>query len=164
MESLQSSLQFGKAKNIKKSFKYLKVAFRNPILFGAFCFATLKAYYISKKKFGELSFKNGPENAFRHALWAGLITKYCLRFSNTFIAARFALKITSLYEELFPNKELEKRMDLHNNFFGVYRFLTFNKVSDKDFINGLEKQMSFAQIISHFSDQNIKNHLIYIEK
>ena len=84
--------------------------------------ATLKAFGIAQQIFPASASGNGVGNAFRHALWSALIISYGCKISSPQKAKHYCLKMTNLHEELFPNKPLEKQMDLHNNKIGIDLF------------------------------------------
>lgn len=81
--------------------------------------ATRECVRISNAHYGKLHHKNGPANAFRHALWNYMIAQGCLRgTSGEQRATAWAEKVTHWHEEAFPNAELARNMDLHNNAVG----------------------------------------------
>src|SRR5690606_22157464 len=73
---------------------------------------------ISTAHYGKLHHKNGPANAFRHALWNFMIVRACRRYSGEQRALSWAGKITHWHEDSFPNGKLARAMDLHNNAVG----------------------------------------------
>ncbi|MBE15316.1 MAG: hypothetical protein CL867_03645 [Cytophagaceae bacterium] len=78
--------------------------------------ATRQCIDICNRKFGELHHKNGPENAFRHALWNSLIIYRSLQAGRELEKATYwAKKATDWHEEFSPNEPLARAMDLHNN-------------------------------------------------
>ncbi len=91
--------------------------------------ATIESIRLSERHFDDSPDGNGPANAYRHAAWNVLIAYYCSKISNSQKAVRWAEKITNLHEELFPNSDFDREMDLHNNSIG--RKLYLNAVTDK---------------------------------
>nr|WP_222982858.1 hypothetical protein [[Muricauda] meishanensis] len=78
---------------------------------------------ISTDLYGRLHHKNGPSNAFRHALWNFLIAKRCYHWkANKHKVVAWTKKITDWHENAFPNRGLAKKMDLHNNAVGRFIF------------------------------------------
>src|SRR5690606_39389481 len=81
--------------------------------------ATRECVRVSTEHYGRLHHKNGPANAFRHALWNYMIAEACspdgVREER---AIAWAEKITRWHEDAFPNPDLARNMDLHNNAIG----------------------------------------------
>ncbi|WP_430965043.1 DUF6973 domain-containing protein [Spongiimicrobium sp. 2-473A-2-J] len=104
--------------------KLLRLCLQHPLFVGPSFMATKKCVKISNKLYGNLHHKNGPENAFRHALWNYLIAKKCYRWRpKTEKILFWTAAITHLHELFSPNSELAKAMDLHNNKVGRELFL-----------------------------------------
>lgn len=102
--------------------------------------ATKDCMKISTAHYGKLHHKNGPANAFRHALWNYLIAKRCLKWNKKeTIVSDWAKKVTDWHEEAFPNKALAKAMDLHNNAVGRFIFEGNSEKSEKEIISILQK-------------------------
>ena len=107
----------------KKIVKLLSVTLPHPLFSILSFYATIRSFLIAKKYFPETNSTNGIGNAFRHALWTCLIMMYCCKISSPKKSLDFCKKITDLHEELFPNKPLETKMDLHNNKVGMNLFM-----------------------------------------
>lgn len=105
--------------SFKKIIKLLKLTVPHPLFAVLGVYATMKSFVIAKEYFPQTNSSSGVGNAFRHALWTCLITMYCSKVSSPRKALDFAKKMTDLHEELFPNKPLETKMDLHNNKVGM---------------------------------------------
>ncbi|MAU14816.1 MAG: hypothetical protein CMH46_04670 [Muricauda sp.] len=104
--------------------------------------ATKDCILISSKIYGDLHNKNGPANAFRHALWNFLIAKRCFKWQkNDEVVLAWAKKVTDWHEDSFPNKKLPKQMDLHNNEVGRFIF-KMNSHKSEDEVIELLKQMA----------------------
>lgn len=145
----------------------LKMFIKHPLYTYPTHKATLQALRISEKSFPRKHHKHGKENAFRHALWNVLIAKKCYKPQRSIEdLVSWAEKITSLHEELAPNEDLEKAMDLHNNQMGRQLFISEN-LHEKDLteiqeilIQVMEKAVkveSLAEIDKY------KYNLVYIE-
>ncbi|WP_294199562.1 MULTISPECIES: DUF6973 domain-containing protein [Chryseobacterium] len=132
-------------------------------------YATIKAYTIAQKKFPDTASTNGIGNAFRHALWCCFIMMYCCKVSSPQKALKFCKRITDLHEELFPNKPLETKMDLHNNKFGMEYFMEMlqgvhRQFFEKSFfIDGLEKKMKEAKVLKS-TDDDFEGFLVYLDE
>jgi hypothetical protein len=105
--------------SFKKIIRLLTLVLPHPVFSLLSFHATVQAYTIAQKKFPKTASTNGVGNAFRHALWCCFIMMYCCKVSSPQKALKFCKRITDMHEELFPNKPLETKMDLHNNKFGM---------------------------------------------
>ncbi|MEM7483973.1 MAG: hypothetical protein AAF348_02080 [Bacteroidota bacterium] len=119
---------------------------------------------ISTQHYGRLHYKNGPANAFRHALWNYLIAKRCYAWiKNETKVLNWSEKITDWHEHAFPNRKLAKDMDLHNNRVGRYVFKIYLHKTIPEVILIL-KEMTTASLRvdakSNFA--NFKNKLVHI--
>ncbi len=157
---------FGVLKRV--SFKHLikgvALGLKNPL----FIFPTIKAtkdcIRVSTANYGKQHHKNGPANAFRHAFWNYLIAKRCLMWNkNKETVVAWAKKVTDWHEASFPNKNIAKRMDLHNNEVGRFIFKQNDHKSEDEVIE-LLKQMAMK---SHKIDDisvlsEYKNQMVHI--
>lgn len=100
----------------------MSIALPHPLFSILTAVATSKSYRLARKYFPETNSNSGIGNAYRHALWACLIMMYGCKISSPRKVAIWCKKITDLHEELFPNNEMEKAMDLHNNQVGINYF------------------------------------------
>jgi hypothetical protein len=119
---------------------------------------------VSNQHYGRLHYKNGPANAFRHAFWNYLIAKKCHLISkNKARALMWSEKITDWHEEAFQNRELARKMDLHNNEVGRFIFLKYSSYAKNEVIDIL-KQMTRAssKVDSNSNFANFKNKLVHI--
>ncbi|WP_375326015.1 hypothetical protein [Flagellimonas sp. GZD32] len=126
--------------------------------------ATKDCISISTKYYGKLHHKNGPANAFRHAFWNYLIAKRCFQWQkNEEAVLNWAKKVTDWHEDSFPNKELPKAMDLHNNEVGRFIFEQQHDKSEKEIVE-LLKQM--AQESTKIDENSVlsehKNRMVHI--
>lgn len=155
--------------SFKKIIRLLSLILLHPIFSLLSFHATVQAYTIAQKKSPKTASNNGIGNAFRHALWCCFITMYCSKVSSPEKALDFCKKITDMHEELFPNKPLETKMDLHNNQFGMdyYRELLpgiHRQFFEKSFfIDGLEKKMKDAKVLKSV-DNDFDGFLVYLDE
>ena len=155
--------------SFKKILRLLRLVVPHPVFSLLSFYATLKAYTIAQKKFPETASTNGIGNAFRHALWCCFIMMYCCKVSSPKKALEFCKRITDLHEELFPNKPLETKMDLHNNKIGMDYFMEMlqgvhRQFFEKSFfIDGLEKKMQDAKVLKN-TDDDFKGFLVYLDE
>jgi len=104
--------------SIKNLLKGILLGLGHPLLIWPTIKATRECVRISTAHYGKLHHKNGPANAFRHALWNFMIARACRRYSGEQRALSWAGKITHWHEDSFPNGKLARAMDLHNNAVG----------------------------------------------
>jgi hypothetical protein len=126
--------------------------------------ATKDCISISTKNYGKRHHKNGPANAFRHAFWNYLIAKRCFKWQNNEEAVlSWAKKVTDWHEDSFPNKQLPKMMDLHNNEVGRFIFEQHPEKSELEIVE-LLKQMTLESIKIDESSllSQYKNRMVHI--
>lgn len=142
---------------------------RHPLFSLLSFYATVKAFMIAKKRFPETSSTNGIGNAFRHSFWCCLIMMYCCKISSPQKALKWCKEMTDMHEELFPNKPLETKMDLHNNQLGMNLFMEMlpgihRQFFEKSFfIEVLLKKLKTAKIINNLDD-DAGNELVYLSE
>lgn len=126
--------------------------------------ATRKTIAICNEYFGKTHHGNTKSNAFRHALWNYLICANSYRSLNSIErAVAWSKKITHLHEDLAPNSEIAKAMDLHNNAIGRL-FFAENIQFREDKIEKLRRMAKNALKIYSFEDiKAAENELVYIE-
>ena len=153
----------------KKIVKLLSVTLPHPLFSILSFYATIRSFLIAKKYFPETNSTNGIGNAFRHALWTCLIMMYCCKISSPKKSWDFCKKITDLHEELFPNKPLETKMDLHNNKVGMNLFMEMLQGIHRQFfetgffINKLFEKTKTAKVLKSV-DENPGNVLVYLNQ
>jgi len=153
----------------KKIVKLLSVTLPHPLFSILSFYATIRSFLIAKKYFPETNSTNGIGNAFRHALWTCLIMMYCCKISSPKRSLDFCKKITDLHEELFPNKPLETKMDLHNNKVGMNLFMEMLQGIHRQFfetgffINKLFEKTKTAKVLKSV-DENPGNVLVYLNQ
>ncbi len=126
--------------------------------------ATKQCMKISTDLYQRAHYKNGPANAFRHALWNYLIAKACFKIrKNTEKVLFWTTKITDWHEEAFPNWELAKQMDLHNNEVGRFLFEKYPTKTESQMVHLLQQMTLSSRKIDSDSDlHNLRHHLIHI--
>lgn len=133
-----------------------------------FIFPTLKAtkdcMRVSTAQYGKLHHKNGPANAFRHALWNCMIAQRCFRWAkNEIKVLDWTKKVTDWHEEAFLNKALAKAMDLHNNAVGRFIFEQNPGKSEEEIISILKEMASESTKIEDNTNLSVlKNQLVHI--
>lgn len=152
-----------------KLLKLSKLVFVHPLFSILGVYATLRAFSLAQKHFPDSHSNNGIGNAFRHALWTSMIAMYCSKISSPKKAIRYAVEMTNLHEELFPNKPLEKKMDLHNNQIGIQFFEELLPTIHRQFfetsflVEGLKKKIKNAKVLTNTSD-DLSDDLVYLQK
>ncbi len=142
-----------------------KIFLKNPRYFVPTLKATVETIKVCDFKFGNKHHFDNPTNAFRHAYWNYLICAKCYKVSGSGNqVAAWAKKITNLHEDLSPNNELAKEMDLHNNRIGREIFLKYpNDIQDP--VRFFKDMMGHAkQVISVKEIKNSPNQFVFIEK
>jgi len=157
--------QFLQLINFKTILKLLKLCFPHLRFVIPSLRATRKCIAVSNVNFGKQHMKNGPENAFRHALWVYLIAQYCsYKTKRNGKALHWAIAITSMHEEVFPNEPLERAMDLHNNNIGKKLYMQSHSFTLDEIENILKKGIHDAIRIKSISElKNLENTLVYID-
>lgn len=150
--------------DFKHILKGIGIGLNRPFLIVPTIKATKDCIKISTAHYGKLHHKNGPANAFRHALWNYLIAKRCLKWNkNEKVVSEWAKKVTDWHEAAFPNKELAKKMDLHNNAVGRSTFEENLEKSEEEIISTLQKMTSKSIKIEKDTDlSKFKNQLVHI--
>lgn len=153
---------------IGKLWKLIRLFLSNPLFSIISFYATFKTFNIAKKEYPKTNSNDGEGNAFRHALWCCLIMMYCCKISSPEKSLNFTKKMTDLHEELFPNKPLETKMDLHNNKFGMDFFMEMlpgihrQFFESSFFIETLKEKTANAKILKNLDD-NFEGSLVYLE-
>ncbi len=142
----------------------VKLCFRFPLFVFPTLSATKKCLSISTQHYGRAHYKNGPANAFRHALWNYLISKECYRWSkNEIKILSWSEKITDWHEHAFPNRKLAKEMDLHNNAVGRSIFKDYsNKTIPETIIILMAMTSKSTKVNENSNFANFKNKLVHI--
>ncbi|MFD2587899.1 DUF6973 domain-containing protein [Croceitalea marina] len=133
--------------NFKSFWQLVLLGIKNPFFIYPTLNATRECLAVSTKHYGRLHYQNTPANAFRHAFWNYLIAKKCTKWSEkTDYILNWVKNITDWHENAFRNREMARKMDLHNNHVG--RWL-FNKHKDK-------KIEEVIQIVLELTKKSIK--------
>ncbi len=147
--------------------KLLRLTFPHPLFSILGFYATLKSFSLAQKHFPKTHSNNGVGNAFRHSLWTCLIMMYCCKVSSPKKALDYCKKMTDLHEELFPNKPLETKMDLHNNQIGLDYFMELLPGVHRQFfetsffVKGLKDKTERAKVLTSLDD-NFQGYLVFI--
>lgn len=150
--------------DFKSILTLLRLCFRFPFFVLPTLSATKKCMSISTEHYGRKHYKNGPANAFRHALWNYVIAKKCsFLTSNKATLLIWAQKITDWHEHAFPNRELAKKMDLHNNEVGRFIFSLHSFKTEYEVIKILKKMtLVSVKVDSNSNFADFKNRLVHI--
>lgn len=133
--------------SLKSFWVLVKLCLRFPHFVFPTLTATKQCMSLSTELYGRLHYKNGPANAFRHAFWNYLIANKCYRWKkNVTPVLAWTKRITDWHENAFPNRELAKKMDLHNNEVGRFIF--------KEHISELENQV--VEILKEMASNSVK--------
>jgi len=150
----------------KKLFKAFLLALSHPLFVLPTFWATKSCMAISTSNYQKLHFKNGPENAFRHALWNYLIAKRCYTWrQNIDTVVIWTKKITDWHENAFPNKALAKKMDLHNNTIGRFLFIEHIDKTETEVVEILVEMTKISSLITlgtHLKEHH--NKLVHINE
>ncbi len=150
--------------NLKSFWTLVKLCFISPLYVFPTISATNKCMAISTKLYGREHYKNGPANAFRHAFWNYLIAKKCFSWKKKVESVlTWTKKITDWHEAAFPNRELSRMMDLHNNEVGRFMFKECLTKLESQVVDTLREMTSDAVKINAKTDLTLlKNQLVYI--
>lgn len=150
-------------RNLK--WKAVKIFVCHPLFAFPTVWATVESIRLSEMNFGDDPAGNGPANAYRHAVWNALTALYCSKISSVEKSLKWTEKITNLHEELFPNDEYNRLMDLHNNKVGRNLFLKAHKSGKKSKQELLEmlikKSKSAVGLRSETEFQDYRDRLVY---
>ena len=151
---------------MKELWKLMLFGLRYPAFIFPTLKATKKALQISQQYYGRAHSKNGPANAFRHALWNYLIAQSCTRRTQKMrVALHWTQRITEWHEKLFPNPESDRLMDLHNNAYGRQFFTRSPELEEAELISQLQEAAGRAvQMAKAPSESDEPNYLVYLKK
>ncbi len=155
--------------SFKKILRMLGLALRYPHFSILALYASLRTFAITRRLFPKTNSTSGVGNAFRHALWTCLITMYCCKISSSKKAIRYTKTFTDMHEELFPNKPLETKMDLHNNAVGLQTFeqmltgIHRQFFETSFFVEKLLLKTKTAQVLTSL-EQEIGDELVYLSE
>lgn len=152
-----------------KILKLLQLTLPHPLFSTLGLYATVKSFSLAQKHFPKTHSSNGEGNAFRHSLWTCLIMMYCCKISSPKKAYDYCKKMTDMHEELFPNKPLERKMDLHNNQVGLDYFMQMLEGVHRQFfetnffVDELKNKTKTAKVLKNLDD-DFKEELVYLEE
>ena len=141
----------------------------HPLFAILYTYASFKAFAKAKELYPETNSNNGKGNAFRHSYWCCLIMMYFCKVSSPEKSLKWCEKLTNMHEDLFPNKPLETKMDLHNNRVGMDYFMSLvpgihrQFFESSFFIEELQKRTENAVLIRSVDEEVDENQLIYLE-
>ena len=152
-----------------KLLKVFSVGIMHPLFAILYIYASLKAFAKAKELYPKSNSNSGVGNAFRHAYWCCLVMMYFCKVSSPEKSLKWCKKLTDMHEDLFPNKPLETKMDLHNNQLGMDYFMSLlpgvhrQFFESSFFIEDLQKKAKNARLITSVDDPVDRNVLIYLE-
>ncbi len=141
----------------------------HPLFAILYTYASFRAFAKAKELYPETNSNNGKGNAFRHSYWCCLIMMYFCKVSSPEKSLKWCEKLTNMHEDLFPNKPLETKMDLHNNRVGMDYFMSLipgvhrQFFESSFFIEELQKRTENAVLIKSVDEEVDENQLIYLE-
>ncbi|MEM6895507.1 MAG: hypothetical protein AAF554_17550 [Bacteroidota bacterium] len=126
--------------------------------------ATRQCMALSTELYGRKHYQNGPENAFRHALWNYLIAKRCFRWwKSEPKVLLWTKKITDWHEDAFVNTELAWKMDEHNNAIGRELFAKHGLNQEKSLAVLKEMTLASFHITTETDLEKFKQQLVHIK-
>lgn len=158
-----------KTLTFKKLLKVFSIGLSHPLFAILFTYASFKAFAKAKELYPKTNSNNGKGNAFRHSYWCCLIMMYFCKVSSPKKSLEWCEKLTDLHEELFPNKPLETKMDLHNNRVGMDYFMSLvpgvhrQFFESSFFIEELKKRTENGVLVKSLDDEVDKATLMYLE-
>ncbi|SRX52809.1 hypothetical protein AEQU1_00679 [Aequorivita sp. CIP111184] len=129
-------------------------------------FSTKKCMDIAQQEYGSKHHLSNKANAFRHALWAILIIRKCLKWKNNEEKAKaWANTFTDWHEDFSPNEALERAMDLHNNQVGIDYFEEIKGKNETEIISLIKQKASIAAKIETVDETDkFEKQLVFIEE
>lgn len=158
-----------KSLSFKKIVEVLSMGIKHPLFSILYFYASFKAFNIAKKLYPKTNSSNGRGNAFRHSFWCCMIMMYYCKISSPEKSLQYCEKFTNMHEDLFPNKPLENKMDLHNNKVGMAYFMTLLKGTHRQFfessffVEDLKKLTEDAVVLTDVKQELKDNILVYLE-
>ncbi len=148
--------------NFRQFWVLMKVLISRPLFIIPTYKATRHTIRVCNERFGKAHQLDTRANAFRHALWNFLICEKCSKVSKSTEKAIFwSEKVTNLHELLSPNRDIARKMDLHNNFVGRNLYL---ENSNTDILKKLKEMLTEAVKVSSPEDvEKAGNKLVFIE-
>lgn len=159
-----SPWQVLKRVSIENLWNVFALSVQHPLFLWPTAKATRQTMAISYDHYGKKHHQNGPANAFRHGLWNYLIAKRCTKYSRDNVkCSNWAKKITDWHEHAFPNRELARKMDFHNNALGRRFFLEKSSLTIEQAIEEFKKLTQESIFVDTSTDlESLKNKFVHI--
>ncbi|WP_298323142.1 DUF6973 domain-containing protein [uncultured Dokdonia sp.] len=127
---------------------------------------TRRTITICDELYGDKQHLNGPENAFRHALWNVLLVHFSTQKGLPLQRSlAWAKKITDWHEDFSPNAALARAMDLHNNRVGRDIIAQFYPEEEHFFVAHLLKMVPLSQKLTDAYNTSLeKDVLVHIDE
>ena len=128
--------------------------------------ATRMSVAVADEYYGKEHHRNTPANAFRHALWNYLVAKKCFKTKDKMDdVLQWTKEITDFHEDLFPNDQLARAMDLHNNRVGRNIFQSKPATSYDEIILMMRHLTAQSKFINSTEELIMldENQLVHIE-
>lgn len=148
------------------TWKMAKALLSKPLLFLPTIWGTIESILFAEIKFQEAHGGQGRANAFRHSAWNLLIARNCALFTSKNKAIAWTKYVTDLHEEVFPNEDFDREMDLHNNRLGRELYLEYSsqKFSKNKMIDALfEKAQTAVGLTDEKEFVHYPNELVFLK-
>lgn len=155
-----------KSLTVGMTWQMAKALLSKPHLLLPTIWGTIESILFAELKFQEAHGGQGIANAFRHSAWNLLIARNCALFTSKTKAADWAKYTTDLHEEVFPNDDFDREMDLHNNRVGRELFLEWSaqKLSKNKMIDALYQKTKTAVGLTDEKEMaNYPNELVFLK-
>lgn len=150
--------------NFKSFWQLALLGIKNPFFIYPTFTATKQCLKISTEHYGRLHYQNTPANAFRHAFWNYLIAIKCTKWSkNSNRVLVWVKNITDWHENAFRNRDIARKMDLHNNQVGRTIFNEHKEKTLEEVIRiVLELAKNSVKITKQFSLEKHQFSLVHL--
>lgn len=127
--------------------------------------ASKQTMAVCDKLYGNTHHRTNKANAFRHAFWNIKIAQNCQKMiKNAPKSAKWAQKVTDMYENVSVNEPLERAMDLHNNEVGIQVFLRDFDQKEAQIVQKLKEMAQNAVIFNSLEELNQhEQKLVYLK-
>lgn len=165
---MQSFFKILRNLSFRKSKKLIFALLSKPLYLIPTIWATAESIIYSEKYFNENHGGRGVANAFRHAAWNILIAKNAQKLGSNSKALAWAKFMTDLHEEVFPNDDFDRLMDLHNNKIGrklFHQMMKQKMTSKKEMMKFLfDKTHDSKGLVDEKEFTLYPNQLVYFEE